>query len=585
RPPRRPPPRRRPALRLSDPMKRLNAGLLIIAFILSLFAGRLVQLQAIKGKEYSEAAIKMRMRDIDLPARRGMIIDATGAPLAMTQDAFGIFADPTRIVAARRDEIAARLASVLGLNPADVLKNLTRPNTMYAELAHRVAPEQAKLIMSFKYAGIGTVPESRRVYPANAVASNLIGFVNQAGDGGSGLEYQENKLLKGADGHQLVEIGRDGQHIPMGDGQTKKAVAGQGIQLTINQDIQWKAEELLAAEVKKDKADWGTAVVMTPTGQVLAMASTPTFDPNRYSRASLDALKNRVVQEPFEPGSTGKIVTAAALLERGLVTPESVFTVPYCLYKFTEKFCDSHPHKTQRLTFSGILSESSNTGTMLASERLSQDDIYGFLRAFGFGEKTGIDLPGETAGLLNPPDKWSGTDRWPISFGQTISVSSLQMASVYATIANGGMRVPPTVIAGTYDGQGKFQPAAPPAARQVISPTTAHGLTSMLEAVVNQGTGKSAKLPGYRVAGKTGTAERYDDKLHRYHGYTGMFAGFAPADDPQVVVQVVVHNPQKDYYGGDVAAPVFRELMNFALQTQKVPPTGGTAPPLKLTAD
>ncbi|WP_460369758.1 peptidoglycan D,D-transpeptidase FtsI family protein [Actinocorallia lasiicapitis] len=579
-------------------MKRLNAGLLIVAFILSLFAGRLVQLQAIKSKEYTEQALEQRMRKIDLPAKRGIITDVNGAPMAMTQDAFGIFADPKRVDQSRRQEIASRLASILGADPAKIFASLGKPDTEYVELAHRVPPDQAKLVTSFKYRGIGTIPESRRVYPADSVGSNLIGFVLADGVGGAGLESEYDKELSGASGWQNVEIGADGQHIPMGESQAKKPIAGQGLKLTIDQDIQWKAEELIAKAVKDYKADWGTAVVLTPDQRVLAMASTPTFDPNNFGKAPAAALANPAVQMAFEPGSTGKIVTAAALIERGLATPETPFRgVPYCIRKYTVPFCNSHntpDGKPQNLTLTGIMSESSNTGTMMASAALSQEDLYNSLRAFGFGETTGVNLPGETAGMLKAPGKWSGTDRWPIAFGQTISVSSLQMASVYATIANGGVRVQPTVIAGTYDGQGKFVPAAARPTRTVVSQNTAHQLTAMLEAVVNQGTGQEAKLGDYRVAGKTGTAWRYNDKLKNrngtfggYDGYTGMFAGFAPADNPQAVVQVVLQNPEKKigYYGGVVAAPVFRELLSFSLQTLKTPPTGEVAPQMKLTVD
>lgn len=574
-------------MRLKDPMRRLNAALLMIAFVLSLFAGRLVQLQGIKSGEYEQAAMEQRLRKIDLPAVRGNITDAEGNPLALTQEARGIFVDPTRINPEKKSEIAARIASMLGLDVGFVLKCLEKKNTQYVLLARRVPPERAKLVMSLGYKGIGQVPESRRSYPADAVAANVVGFVNQDGNGGEGLEYAYDKLLKGESGWQRVEISAvDGQHIPMGEGQIKEPVPGKGLRLTLSQDIQWKAEEAISAAVKKHRAESGTVVVMTPDSKVLAMASYPTFDPNEYSKATPEQRSNRVVGEAFEPGSTGKVITAAALLEEGLVTPETPFDVPDSIWKFSTEFEDSHPHKMwKNLTFGGILAKSSNVGTIMASENLSDEKLHSYLTSFGFGSPTGVELPGETPGLFSTPDKWSGTDRYPISFGQTISVNALQMAGVYATIANGGVRVTPSLVAGTLDEEGDFTPSEAPQSRRVISEDTAHQLIRMLEgATTTEGTAPAARVSGYRVAGKTGTAERYVESKGRYDGYTASFVGMAPADDPQLIVQVVLQDPKKGYYGGEVAAPVFKDVMEFALKTRKVAHTGTAAPTLKMFA-
>ncbi|GAA0968830.1 cell division protein FtsI [Actinocorallia libanotica] len=568
-------------------MRRLNAGLLVIAFVLSLFAGRLVQLQGIDSEKYAEAAMDQRLQPIDLPAVRGNITDADGNLLALTQAARGIFVDPTRVEPEKKTEIAARLSSVLGLDVGAVLKALDKKGTEYVPLIHQVPPERAELVLSLGYRGVGTVPESRRSYPADAVAANVIGFVNQDGDGGEGLEYAYNKLLKGVSGWQRVEISPDGQHIPMGEGQVKEPVPGKGLRLTLVQDIQWRAEEEVAAAVKKHKAESGTVLVMTPDGKVLAMASYPSYDPNEYSKANASQLSNRAVGEAFEPGSTGKVITAAALLEEGLVTPETPFDVPDHIWKYKTKFKDSHSHKLWKgLTFGGILAKSSNVGTIMAAENLTDEKMYAYLTAFGFGSRTGVGLPGETAGLFHPPEEWSGTDRYPISYGQTISVNALQMASVYATIANGGVRVTPTLVAGTLDGEGNFTPAEQPSSRRVISEDTAHQLIRMLEgATTQEGTAPQAHIAEYRVAGKTGTADRYVESKKRYDGYTASFVGMAPADDPQLIVQVVLQDPKRGYYGGEVAAPVFKEVMEFALKSRKVAPTGTAAPSLKMFAD
>jgi cell division protein FtsI (penicillin-binding protein 3) len=323
-------------------------------------------------------------------------------------------------------------------------------------------------------------------------------------------------------------------------------------------------------------------------GRMLAMASAPGYDPNHYTRSEPDRWGSPLVQEAYEPGSTGKVVTAAAAMEKGGVTPQTPFTVPDRIRRFDRTFSDSHDHPTERLTFAGVLATSSNVGTILASERISPQTLYQSLRSFGFGEKTGIGLPGETAGQLMPPDKWSGTDRYPIAFGQTMSVNAVQMASVYATIANDGVRAAPTLIAGTTGKDGAFTPAPRGQSRQVISASTARAIRDMLEGVTSpEGTAPKAKIPGYRVAGKTGTADIVNPQCGCYDGsgYTASFAGFAPADDPQLVVQVVLQGPTKgSHYGGDAAAPVFKDVMSFALQTRKVPPTGSRAPIIKIHA-
>ncbi|GAB2851053.1 cell division protein FtsI [Actinocorallia aurea] len=577
---------------LSPPARRLNAALLIVAFLIALCAGRLVRVQGLDAPAYAERARVQREHRIELHAERGPITDASGARLAMSQDAFGVFADPSLVQAAEREELAARLAGVLGLDPAGVAARLAEPKTRYVEIAHRVPPERAKLITALGHRAIGTFAEPRRVYPADVLAAHLVGFVKADGDGGAGLEFQYDALLKGTDGWQQVELDGGRRRIPLGDGRGVPPVAGRGLRLTIDQDVQWKAGELIAQAVEEHDADWGTAIVMTPDQRILAMASAPVFDPNAYQEAPASALRNLAVEEPFEPGSTGKVVTAAALLEEGLAAPEQVFTVPYSIRRAGEEFHDAKWHPTQRLTFAGVLAASSNVGTILAGEPLANEDLYRYLRAFGLAEPTGVGLPGETSGLLAPPGEWSGADRYPISYGQAVSVSSLQMASVYATIANGGVRVAPTVVAGTYDAGGGFEPAPEPPRRRVVGEGTARQVSAMLEAAVDRGTAREAALGGYRVAGKTGTANRYDPAkpnpdgtVGGYDGHTGMFAGFAPADDPKAVVQIVLQNPRKGYFGGDVAAPVFRALLDFSLRTLKVPPTGTVPPALRLTDD
>ncbi|MBW8481014.1 peptidoglycan D,D-transpeptidase FtsI family protein [Actinomadura parmotrematis] len=587
-PPRRPP-RPRVPFRRRDPMKRLNVTLLAIAFVLSLFAGRLVQLQTIESGQYSEEARKQRLREITLPAVRGDITDAQGNALAMTVEARGVYADPSVIKPAKRQAIVDALAPMLGLEPAFVLRAVSEPKSQYEVLAHGVRPDQARLVMGLKFTGIGVEPEYRRVYPAGSLAAGVVGFVNAAGEGGAGLESSMDKLLAGRSGSQRVEISPDGQQIPMGEDQTKPSVPGRGVRLTLMRDIQYKAEQAIAKQVKATGARSGSVIVMDPrNGQLLALATAPGYDPNQYGRSNSATWGSPVVQEAYEPGSTGKVLTAAAVLEKGGVTPATPFLVRDHIVEGPRTFHDSHPHAPERLTFAGVLAKSSNVGTIMASKTITQDTLYRFLRDFGFGQKTGIGLPGETPGLLNAPSKWSGTDRYPIAFGQSVSVNAVQMASVYATIANGGVRVAPTLVAGTVSEDGAFTPAKAPASRRVVSAATARQISDMLEGVATvEGTAPKARIEGYRVAGKTGTAEIVNPSCGCYKGggWTSSFAGFAPADDPQLVVQVVLQHPTKgSHLGGDIAAPVFKDVMTSALATRKVPPTGSKAPAVQIYA-
>jgi cell division protein FtsI (penicillin-binding protein 3) len=574
-----------------DPVKRLNVSLLLVAFVLSLFAGRLVQLQGIESKGYAQAAVRQRLNRIDLPAVRGPISFADGQPLAMTVDARVIYADPVMVEAGQRQRIASTLASMFGLDQADLIKKLTPSSKMnrYVELVHHVEPDRARMVTQMGFKGIGSLQEYRRVYPGGDLAANVVGFVNSNGDGGAGLESSMNTMLKGKSGWQKVELSETGQRIPMGEDEMSKPIPGKGIRLTLDRDIQWKAQDAIAKQVKATGAQSGSVIVMDPrNGQVLAMATTPTFDPANYLKSREADWGNRVVQEGFEPGSTSKVITAAAAMEAGGVTPETPFTVPGTLTRYDRTFHDSEAHGTEHLTFAGVLAKSSNIGTILASERVTATQLYQYMRAFGYGEDTGIGLPGESKGLLKPVDQWWGTDRYAIAFGQSVSVTALQVASVYATIADGGVRVTPNIVAGTTDDKGTLTPSARPSSRRVIKQSTASELTRMLEGVTTKdGTAPEAQIPGYRVAGKTGTAQRVNPDCGCYTGggYTSTFVGFAPAENPQLVVEVVLQKPQKGYYGGEVAAPVFKDVMSFALQSRRIPPSGSRSPKIRIYAD
>jgi len=575
-----------------DPLKRLNVGLLALAFVLSLFAGRLVQLQGMQSASFAKKARLWSTTTIPLPAVRGDISDAEGQKLAMTVEARQIFVDPSLIAANyktpdQRAAVAQTLSSALGLDQATVLKAVNGKGK-FITIGHPVEPSQARMVLALGIHGVNAQAVYRREYPNDNLAANLIGFVNADGQGGAGLEYSMNKMLAGRSGKQTVEFTGTGQEIPLGESNARKPVPGRSVRLTILRDLQYKAQTAIEAQVKATQAQSGTVIVMDPrNGQILAMASTPSYNPNKYGQASSAALSNPAVEEAFEPGSTSKVITAAAVMEKGGVTPDTPFIVPYSRRVYDQTLHDSEPHATEKLTFGGVLAKSSNVGTMEASDRVSGQTLYDYMRAFGYGQLSGLKLPGETAGYLTPPGQWSGTQRYTVAYGQGVSVNALQVASVYSTIANHGVKVTPTMIASVDDGHGDFTPAAVPKGTRVISRSTADQLITMLEGVTTkEGTAPKAQIPGYRVAGKTGTAQRINPACHCYKGddYTASFVGFAPAEDPQLMVEVVLQEPRRGHYGGDVAAPVFQDVMRFALATRKIPPSGSRSPKIDIYA-
>jgi cell division protein FtsI (penicillin-binding protein 3) len=344
------------------------------------------------------------------------------------------------------------------------------------------------------------------------------------------------------------------------------------------------ASKAIADAVKSSRALSGTVIVMDPkTGEILAHATAPTFDPNNTSKVSLIAMRNPSVQDVYEPGSTGKVMTIAAALEERKITSETVFTIPYALKRSTKVFHDHEKHATQRLTSSGVLAVSSNTGAIQIGELLSHETLYNYLSKFGVGSKTGSGLPGESRGILPKVADWSGTTAPTVAFGQGYSLTAMQATSIFATIANDGIRVSPTVIAGTSDASGNFTPAPGRTSERVVSTETAQAMRIMMESVVSaSGTAPTAAIAGYRVAGKTGTAMRIDDTCGCYRGYTASFIGFAPADKPAYVISVTIQDPKGLHWGGALGGPVFKKVMSFVLQSRHIPPTGTTVIPVAL---
>ena len=569
------------AHRLPDPKRRLQAILILSLMVLSLIAGRLVQLQGLDSSTYAAMAERQRLHTVALTAPRGEIVDRGGRPLAETVDARDVSADPEKVTDAAGE--ARRLAPVLGLPPRALATELAKPTT-FVYLARAVSPVLAGRVMDLELPGLGVLPTSKRLYPAGTLASNLVGFVNADGDGVSGLEASYNKILSGRDGERTFETGLSGSPIPDGHDIVRPAVPGTGVQLTIDRDIQWEAQQAITAQVHAVHADSGTVVVMDPrTGRLLALAVAPGFDPNHYSDYPISALGDPAVSDVYEPGSVNKVITMSAALQEHLFAPQSPFVVPPELHYAGFTFRDAELHGTEHLTLAGILAKSSNIGTIEVARKVGAPRLYRYLRAYGFGAPTGVGLPGDGQGLLPPLDQWTASTLPTVSFGQGVGVTALQVASVYATVANGGVRVTPQLVAGTVDPDGREHASARPERHRVISASVAAQLRDMLEAVTtNEGTAPLARIPGYRIAGKTGTADR-PNQNGGYSGYTSSFVGFGPADKPQLLVEVVLQNPRSGHFGGLVAAPVFHQVMGFALQTLRIPPTGTRPPKVKTT--
>ena len=577
----------------SEFQKRITK--LIAIFIVAIFALtiRLVDVQAVNAGDYASRAENELYRVSTLLAPRGEITDINGIPFARSVSRINIVVDQQMI---ENPQITAEIAApILKMTPSEILSKIVGEKRWYL-VARNATPAQWSALkqafanyndklskQDFNKRIVGFFPERNytREYPAGTTVASLIGFTNQAGEGAAGIESGFNSTLKGQDGKYVYANGIWAE-IPGTQQQIVQAKAGDSIRLTIDRDIQYVALNAIAKAVRNSNAKSGTVIVMDPkTGQILAHATAPTFDPNKP--VVLSKVHNASVEEVYEPGSTGKVMTLAAALEEKLVTPTTIFEVPYKLRTPYKVFKDHDRHPLQHLTTAGILAVSSNTGTIKIGSKLSDQQLYDYLRKFGVGSSTNSGLPGESPGLINAPKDWSGTTKPAMSFGQAYSVTAMQATSIFATIANDGVRVEPTVIAGTLDAQGHYTPAKPREEIKVVSAETARKMRLIMESVVGpNGTAPSAAIPGYRIAGKTGTAERVVNG--RYSGYTASFIGFAPADQPKYVVSVTIQAPQGMHWGGVLGGPVFKEVMSYVLEAKHIPPTNTKVDAIPLNA-
>ena len=551
------------------PGHRLIFFLVVMCVCFALVAARLVWVQGIDSPHFVSLASDQRDRRITLPPTRGEILDRNGNVLAMSVDAKTIVADPRQIADPARE--AAALAPVLGIPVGTLVRTLTN-GSGFAYLAHQVDPVTAQKVMALGLPAITQVDDPKRVYPDGQLAAHVLGFVGTDGTGLGGLESAQQAVLAGRPGQMQIQADPQGQEIVSAGSSVTPPVQGSDLELTIDQQIQYEAESVLAQAVQSYHARGGTIVVMQPsTGNVLALANAPTFDPNSFGTATSDQLTDRALSDVYEPGSVSKVITASAALESGVVTTSTVISVPDVLRLAGATFHDAENHATLNLTLPQILEQSSNVGTIKVADMVGRQTLDAYLKKYGYGQVTGIGLPGESPGILPALAKWSATELPTAAIGQGVAVTVMQMMEVYATVADGGVRVAPRIVAGARDAAGRMVPAPPAPARRVIEPATARTLTSMLLQVINgsTGTGGEAAIPGYQVAGKTGTAEK--PAGGGYSGYVASFIGFAPAANPQLAVGVVLDQPTP-IWGADTAAPTFKTVMQFALQRLGIGP-------------
>ncbi len=531
-------------------------------------AVRLVHLQLVAPDAYVERGVAQRLRTVELPALRGSIFDRNGQELALAVRHHSVWADPLLVV----DPAAAatELAAVLDVEAGELRERLSAKGSRFVYLARQVDGETAAAVAALDLDGVELLDEPRRFRPAGDLALSVLGEVDIDSRGLSGLERQYDDRLSGETGKLLVEKGTDGRTIVAGEQRLEAATRGEDLVLTIDRSLQYEVEQALAAQVTETRADGGTAVVMAPhTGEVLAMASVSGGDGDEAPKPTAD---NAALTSVFEPGSTNKVVTLSGVLEEGVAGPHDTLTVADSLQVASKRFSDSSPHPTETMSVAEVLAQSSNVGTITLAQRLGGERVDEYLRRFGFGRQTGLDFPGETAGLVPDYDDWASTSIGSIAIGQGVAVNAVQMLGAFNTVANGGVHVAPRLVRSTIDADGTEHPMAAGEAERVISAETASAMKDMLARAVADGTGTRAQVEGYRVAGKTGTARKPSTEVRGYESgaYMGVFAGFVPVEDPKLSIIVVLDEPHP-YYGGVVAAPVFAEIAEYGLRLLRIP--------------
>jgi cell division protein FtsI/penicillin-binding protein 2 len=552
------------------PVNRLvNRRIRLFLAVLALaFAGLLLRatwLQSVRAESLSSMGRTQHRESVTIPAGRGTIFDRSGLELALGERATTVYANPMQIANPRRAALAVE--RTLGVNADKIFPKLADRSHGFVYVERQADPTRAAALHRLKLPGFGFYPEERRNYPQGSVAAQILGFVGTDGSGLSGLEFQFNRVLAGRPGKETIVKDPSGQVIDV-QGE-RPEVPGRDVYLTLDHSIQANAEEVLRETVRKWSAKSASAIVLDPrTGAILAMAVQPGYDANRFASAPVDLQRNRTVTDTYEPGSTYKLITVAGALSERIVQPTTRFTLPYSLHVADRVIHDAEERGTVNYSVAQILAHSSNIGAIKLAQLLGRTRLSSWITKFGFGRTTGIDFPGESPGIVLPPDKWSGSTIGNVPIGQGIAVTPVQMAAAYAAIANRGIWSRPHLVDHITGG-------ARPSLnrRRLVSPQIANQLMMMLKDVVAEGTGQYAAMPGYQVAGKTGTAQKPDSHGGYATGrYVASFVGIVPASRPRFVILVAVDEPRGAIWGGTVAAPAFQQIARFDLQYLEVPP-------------
>ena len=541
---------------------------LFLAVLALAFAGLLLRatwLQSVRAESLSSMGRTQHRESVTIPAGRGTIFDRSGLELALGERATTVYANPMQIANPRRAALAVE--RTLGVNADKLFPSLADRSHGFVYVERQADQSRAAALQRLKLPGFGFYPEERRNYPQGSVASQILGFVGTDGGGLSGLEFQFNRVLAGRPGKETIVKDPSGQVIEV-QGE-RPEVPGRDVYLTLDHSIQANAEEVLRETVRKWSAKSASAIVLDPrTGAILAMAVQPGYDANRFAFAPVDLQRNRTVTDTYEPGSTYKLITVAGALSERIVQPTTRFTLPYSLHVADRVIHDAEQRGTVNYSVAQILAHSSNIGAIKLAQLLGRTRLSSWITKFGFGRTTGIDFPGESPGIVLPPDKWSGSTIGNVPIGQGIAVTPVQMAAAYAAIANRGVWSRPHLVDHVAGG-------ARPSLnrRRLVSPQIANQLMMMLKDVVAEGTGQYAAMPGYQVAGKTGTAQKPDSHGGYATGrYVASFVGIVPASRPRFVILVAVDEPRGAIWGGTVAAPAFQQIARFDLQYLEVPP-------------
>jgi cell division protein FtsI/penicillin-binding protein 2 len=543
--------------RVANRRIRLLLAVFAVAFAVAFL--RAAWLQGVRAGSFGRLAASQHSEEVTIPAARGTIYDRGGVQLAIGEQATTVYADPRLVRDPRRE--AAAVGQVMGLDPSQVETELADRAHGFVYVARKADPALVAKLREKHLPGIGFYPEERRFYPQGALASQVLGYAGVDNHGLAGLELSLDKVLAGRPGRERIVKDAAGQAIDTVQSQSERD--GSDVYLTLDHTIQSNAQAILKQTVMRWQAKSATAIVLDPrTGAVLAMAVAPGYDANMYPQVWRAYQRNRAVTDTYEPGSTFKLITVSGALSERLVTPSSSFVLPYSLQVADRIIHDAEPRGTETMTVAQILARSSNVGAITLAERLGQHRLAGWISRFGFGRPTGIDYPGESPGIVLPEQRWSGSTIGNVPIGQGIAVTPIQMASAYAAIANHGIWVRPHIVDHVGDGRSAFEPR-----RRIVSRRVSRQVLGMLKNVVLDGTGTLAAVPGYQVAGKTGTAAKVDpDGTYSNSRYVASFIGIVPASRPRLVILVSVDEPRGAIWGGVVAAPAFSQIARFDLQ-------------------